>query len=187
MLHAMAPRHPGALPRHRASFPADAGLSRRDRVAAWGLNLVTLRAPEPSPGLWQTEHRGVLREAQGRASLWRPGGHDVWFTGLRREQSPSRAGLQEVEPFRLPNGQVLRKISPLAGWTDERRLGLRENARHSAVAALRSRLHERRLRAVHVAAARHVERAVRTLAGQEARVRDSHPGGTLRGDFAWFL
>ena len=41
----------------------------------------------------------------------------MWFTGLRREQSPSRANLAEIEPFRLPTGTVLRKVSPLAGWT----------------------------------------------------------------------
>ena len=40
--------------------------------------------------------------------------YDVWFTALRREQSPTRANLQEVEPFKLPSGKVLQKISPLA-------------------------------------------------------------------------
>jgi phosphoadenosine phosphosulfate reductase len=43
--------------------------------------------------------------------------YDVWFTALRREQSPSRANLGESEPFRLPTGKTLRKVSPLAGWT----------------------------------------------------------------------
>ena len=43
--------------------------------------------------------------------------YDVWFTALRREQSRSRANLAEVEPFTLPSGKVLRKVSPLAGWT----------------------------------------------------------------------
>ena len=33
-------------------------------------------------------------------------GYDIWFTALRREQSPSRANLQEVEPFRLPSGKI---------------------------------------------------------------------------------
>jgi phosphoadenosine phosphosulfate reductase len=44
-------------------------------------------------------------------------GYDAWFTGLRREQSPSRATLEPVEDFRLPSGQHLAKISPLAMWT----------------------------------------------------------------------
>ena len=43
--------------------------------------------------------------------------YDTWFTALRREQSPTRANLQHVEDFRLPNGQAIRKISPLAEWT----------------------------------------------------------------------
>jgi phosphoadenosine phosphosulfate reductase len=90
----------------------------RDELAArWRLNLVTLVADEPKPGLWQestdaccARHKvGPLFHALER--------HDTWFTGLRREQSPSRAALSEVEPFALPSGKTLRKISPLARWT----------------------------------------------------------------------
>ncbi|WP_038042515.1 phosphoadenylyl-sulfate reductase [Thermus tengchongensis] len=43
--------------------------------------------------------------------------YDTWFTGLRREQSPTRAGLQPVEEARLPGGHRLRKVSPLYDWT----------------------------------------------------------------------
>jgi phosphoadenosine phosphosulfate reductase len=43
---------------------------------------------------------------------------DVWFTALRREQSPTRANLQPVADFRLPGGRELRKVSPLAAWTN---------------------------------------------------------------------
>ena len=43
--------------------------------------------------------------------------YDVWFTALRREQSPTRANLQEIEPFKLPTGKTLQKVSPLATWT----------------------------------------------------------------------
>jgi len=90
----------------------------RDRLAeSWQLQLVNLRASEPSPGLWQTStdaccalHKvGPLFAALER--------YDAWFTGLRREQSPSRANLQEVEDFRLPSGATIRKLSPLAHWT----------------------------------------------------------------------
>ncbi|HUO35862.1 MAG TPA: phosphoadenylyl-sulfate reductase [Candidatus Acidoferrum sp.] len=41
----------------------------------------------------------------------------IWFTGLRREQSPTRKNLKKVEHHRLPSGKVLLKISPLADWT----------------------------------------------------------------------
>ena len=30
-----------------------------------------------------------------------------WFTGLRREQSPTRAGLKKIEDHRLPTGKKL--------------------------------------------------------------------------------
>lgn len=90
----------------------------RDELAErWGLNLVNLRAEEPSPGLWQQDtHACCARHKVGPlfAALER---HDVWFTGLRREQSPSRANLAEAEPFRLPTGTTIRKVSPLASWT----------------------------------------------------------------------
>lgn len=39
-----------------------------------------------------------------------------WFTGLRREQSPTRAGLKKVEDHRLPTGKSLKKVSVLADW-----------------------------------------------------------------------
>ncbi len=42
---------------------------------------------------------------------------DVWFTGLRREQSPTRKNLKAVEHHLLPSGKTLLKVSPLAAWT----------------------------------------------------------------------
>ena len=44
--------------------------------------------------------------------------YGVWFTALRREQSPTRADLQTVDHFKLPTGQQLLKVSPLAEWTN---------------------------------------------------------------------
>ncbi len=41
----------------------------------------------------------------------------MWFTGLRREQSPTRKNLKIVEHHELPSGKVLLKVSPLAAWT----------------------------------------------------------------------
>jgi phosphoadenosine phosphosulfate reductase len=94
-------------------------LEYRDQMAArYALNLINLRAAEPLVGLWQTEgtdaccarHKvGPLFSALDR--------YDVWFTALRREQSASRANLEEVESFRLPSGKAIRKIAPLAAWT----------------------------------------------------------------------
>ena len=42
---------------------------------------------------------------------------DIWFTGLRREQSPTRKNLKVVEHHELRTGKVLLKVSPLAAWT----------------------------------------------------------------------
>jgi phosphoadenosine phosphosulfate reductase len=42
--------------------------------------------------------------------------YDAWFTGLRREQSPTRANLQPEEIHSFPNGLKLRKLSPLFDW-----------------------------------------------------------------------
>ena len=45
--------------------------------------------------------------------------YDVWFTGLRRVQSPTRANLQALDRFPLPSGKQLLKVSPLAAWSDK--------------------------------------------------------------------
>jgi phosphoadenosine phosphosulfate reductase len=90
----------------------------RDEIARrWQLNLVDLRAAEPSPGLWQTSTDSCCALHKVGPLFAALEGHDAWFTGLRREQSPSRANLEEVEEFRLPSGVMLKKISPLARWT----------------------------------------------------------------------
>lgn len=90
----------------------------RDELAErWGLNLVNLRASEPSPGLWQTSTDACCARHKVEPLFSALEGYDVWFTGLRREQSPSRANLSHLEPFRLPSGRVIRKVSPLATWT----------------------------------------------------------------------
>jgi phosphoadenosine phosphosulfate reductase len=90
----------------------------RDMLArAWNLRIVNLRAAEPSPGLWQTSTDACCAKHKVEPLFSALESYDVWFTGLRREQSPSRAGLAEVESFRLPSGKIIRKMNPLAGWT----------------------------------------------------------------------
>lgn len=92
--------------------------SYRDELAArWRLNLVTLVADEPRPGLWQESTDACCARHKVGPLFGALEAYDTWFTGLRREQSPSRAALSEVEPFALPSGKTLRKISPLARWT----------------------------------------------------------------------
>ena len=90
---------------------------RDELTERWGLNLVNLRAAEPSPGLWQTSTDQCCAHHKVQPLFSALEAHDVWFTGLRREQSPSRANLAHLEPFTLPSGRVIRKVSPLATWT----------------------------------------------------------------------
>jgi len=93
-------------------------LAYRDEIAAkWNLNLINLKAPEPSIGLWQTSTDDCCARHKVGPLFGALEGYDTWFTGLRREQSPSRANLQHVEPFTLTSGTPLRKVSPLAEWT----------------------------------------------------------------------
>ena len=94
-------------------------LTYRDEMTAkYGLNLVILKAAQPKIGLWQTEGTKACCDVHKVGPLFSSlEKHDVWFTALRRDQSPSRANLKEVEPFKLPSGNAIRKVAPLAGWT----------------------------------------------------------------------
>jgi phosphoadenosine phosphosulfate reductase len=100
-------------------------LAYRDRMAAeWKLNLVNLEAKQSVAD--QEAQFGILnRTAPDKCCKLRKveplfaglAGFDTWFTGLRREQSPTRANLQPTESFKLPSGKELAKISPLYDWT----------------------------------------------------------------------
>ena len=93
-------------------------LTYRDEIAeSWKLNLINLKAPEPQVGMWQTSTDDCCARHKVGPLFTALEEYDTWFTGLRREQSPSRSNLQHVEPFTLAGGTVLRKVSPLAEWT----------------------------------------------------------------------
>jgi len=97
----------------------------RDRMAAeWRLNLVNLVA-DSSVAEQEAAHRKLYQTAPDRCCHLRKvepllrGLHpyDTWFTGLRREQSPTRANLAAVEQHALPGGKTITKVSPLAFWS----------------------------------------------------------------------
>jgi phosphoadenosine phosphosulfate reductase len=88
-------------------------------VRRWGLNLIDLRAAAPQRGLWQTDTHACCQRHKVEPLFAALENYDVWFTALRREQSPSRAALREFESFTLPSGKALRKVSPLAAWTTQ--------------------------------------------------------------------
>lgn len=97
----------------------------RDEIAGrFGLNLKNL---EPEMTVPEQESKfGILNQtAPDRCCKIRKveplfaslDAYEIWFTGLRRDQSPTRANLQTEESFALPSGKRLRKISPLAEWS----------------------------------------------------------------------
>jgi len=97
----------------------------RDRMTkAWDLNLQNLAAKQSVAE--QEAQFGILNQTDpGRCCQLRKveplfsalENYDVWFTGLRREQSPTRKNLKVVEHHQLPSGKMLLKVSPLAAWT----------------------------------------------------------------------
>jgi len=99
----------------------------RDKMARqWSLNLLnvlpqaTVEEQESAFGiLYRTEPTRCcqLRKVEPLMRALEP--FDIWFTGLRREQSPTRKNLKKVELHRLPTGKTLWKVSLLADWTWE--------------------------------------------------------------------
>jgi phosphoadenosine phosphosulfate reductase len=96
----------------------------RDRMAKlWNLNIRNLAAKQSVPdqesqfGILNRTDPGCchLRKVEPLFSALQE--FDVWFTGLRREQSPTRKNLKVLEHHELPSGKVLLKASPLAAWT----------------------------------------------------------------------
>lgn len=97
----------------------------RDELARdWGLNLVnvlpaqTVQQQESVFGILYREDPTSccqLRKVDPLLAALQP--FDIWFTGLRREQSVTRKNLKKAELHRLPTGETLTKVSPLADWT----------------------------------------------------------------------
>ncbi|MGD0649145.1 MAG: phosphoadenosine phosphosulfate reductase family protein, partial [Acidobacteriaceae bacterium] len=87
---------------------------RDQMVREWGLNLVnalpktTLEEHEREFGLLHIVEPTkccAIRKVEPLMRSLEP--YSWWFTGLRREQSPTRAGLKKVEDHRLPTGKSL--------------------------------------------------------------------------------
>jgi phosphoadenosine phosphosulfate reductase len=97
----------------------------RDRMALlWSLNLVNAMPAQPVADqeaahgrLYQTQPDLCCKMRKVEPLLRSLANYEIWFTGLRREQSPTRANLEPVETHRLPAGKELLKVSPLASWT----------------------------------------------------------------------
>ena len=97
----------------------------RDRMTReWSLNLVNVM---PKQTVEQQESQfGILnRSNPTQCCQFRKveplmealDSYEVWFTGLRREQSPTRKNLNKAEEHRLPSGKAILKVNLLADWT----------------------------------------------------------------------
>ena len=100
-------------------------LAYRDRVTAeWNLNLINV-LPARTVAEQETQFGILYQTAPDRCCGMRKveplfgslSGYDTWVTGLRRQQSKTRANLQVEESFKLPSGHTLAKLSPLAEWS----------------------------------------------------------------------
>jgi len=91
-------------------------LAYRDRMTElWNLRLVNLTPRSDDKHPPDVEACCGLRKVE---PLFRSlEDYDVWFTGLRREQSPTRANLEPFGSHRLPTGKQLVKVAPLFDWT----------------------------------------------------------------------
>lgn len=99
----------------------------RDRMAqAWNLNVISLQAKQSVAA--QEAEFGILNQTNPTkcCDLRKVGplmaglaDYDIWFTGLRRDQSPTRANLRKIENHTLPGGKTLLKVSPLAAWNSK--------------------------------------------------------------------
>jgi phosphoadenosine phosphosulfate reductase len=67
--------------------------------------------------LWETKPDLYLAIAKVAPLVTALGGLDAWITGIRREQSPTRAGAPKLG---WDDQHELWKANPLADWTDER-------------------------------------------------------------------
>ncbi|HET6170644.1 MAG TPA: phosphoadenylyl-sulfate reductase [Terracidiphilus sp.] len=97
----------------------------RDRLAReWGFNLINL-LPEKSVAEQEAEHGFLYRSSPDLCCKMRKveplfkamADYRVWISGLRRDQSRSRADLEQRSMFSLPGGQQILKLAPLTDWT----------------------------------------------------------------------
>jgi phosphoadenosine phosphosulfate reductase len=99
----------------------------RDRMAEeWKLNLISLEAKrsvaeqESAFGILnQTDPTRCCGLRKVEPLMRGLEDYDIWFTGLRRDQSPTRKNLRKVEHHTLPTGKTLLKVSPLAAWSSK--------------------------------------------------------------------
>jgi phosphoadenosine phosphosulfate reductase len=102
-------------------FTIDTGVLFAETYATWrevedryGLAIEVMDATPPNGTPWSAGRCCGNRkvEALGQALA----GNDAWITGIRSEQSPTRAGAQSVE---WDDARGVWKFNPLVSWTED--------------------------------------------------------------------
>jgi phosphoadenosine phosphosulfate reductase len=103
-------------------FTLDTGVLFDETITAWrafeehyGIKIDGVRGHWPEH-LWETDPDGCCHERKVVPLRERLAGYDAWVTGVRREQSPTRADTPEVG-WDAKHG--LYKVAPLAAWTEK--------------------------------------------------------------------
>jgi phosphoadenosine phosphosulfate reductase len=90
----------------------------RDRlVERYGVSLKTVRPIDAPDRLWETDPDRCcgIRKVEPLERALR--GYDAWITGIRREQSPTRANAQKLE---WSERYGVWKVQPLVDWSAKR-------------------------------------------------------------------
>jgi phosphoadenosine phosphosulfate reductase len=88
----------------------------RQVEARYGIEIETFEGPPVEDGLWERQPDLYLSIAKVTPLVTVLGGLDAWITGIRREQSPTRA---DAPKLGWDDRHELWKANPLADWTDE--------------------------------------------------------------------
>ena len=91
---------------------------KQEFAERYGLNLIEVRpASDPGP-LYGTDPDGCCRIRKVEPLAPVIARFDAWISGLRRDQSPTRAGLEPVARHEV-DGRSIVKVFPLARWSRE--------------------------------------------------------------------
>jgi len=89
----------------------------RDVEERYGIAIERFEGPPVEDGLWERNPDLYLSVAKVAPLVRALGGLDAWISGIRRDQSPTRANAPKLG---WDEQHELWKANPLADWTDER-------------------------------------------------------------------
>ena len=145
----------GLRARHARALPRDLrALARRSRSATASRSRCTrarrsaARRPSTVTRSGSATRTSAARSARSSRSARALADVDCWITGIRRDQSPTRA---DAPKLGWDERHELWKANPLADWSDDDVWSLRPRARAAGQRAARPRLRVDRLHALHAA------------------------------------